>query len=263
MFQKKEPDRIKQNISAAAHTTSDSSYETAANSSTPSRKEEKGGAPEKKRCDLTWVIPIVIALLIINIFYLTKNRDAETSDRELAGVVYARKDIPAHTYISPDDIEIYFVTIRTDSALIPADSYDSIYYLPQDGFYVCNSLKSREIVRATDITTDDPEIAKYSGNDYLLTSIEVKKFSNACNGKIRAGDIINIYAGTDTNEKDLKLIAENVYVTDTVDRYGNPTSDDDLAVSFTIRVTPNEITKINAAISNGNIQMYLHDKKAL
>lgn len=262
MFQKKEPDRIKQNTSAAASISSDSSSETVTPSSAPSRKEEKGGAPEKKR-DLTWVIPIIIALLIINIFYLTKNRDAETSDRALAGVVYARKDIPAHTYISSDDIEIYFVTIRTDSALIPADSYESIYYLPQDGFYLCNNLKSREIVRATDITVHDPEIAKYSDNDYLLTSIEVKKFSNACNGKIRAGDFVNIYAEADTNERDLKLIAENVYVTDTVDRYGNPTSDDDLAVSFTIRVTPNEITKINAAISNGNIQMYLHDKKAL
>lgn len=56
----------------------------------------------------------------------------------------------------------------------------------------------------------------------------------------------------------LTLMAENVYVADVYDNSGNKvTLPEEIATSFTVYVTPEEVENINLAVVYGKVQMYL------
>ena len=76
------------------------------------------------------------------------------------------------------------------------------------------------------------------------------------NGRIREGDVIDIYAVDKTTDA-LTLYAQDVYVAAAYDSSGNElATDEGVAVAFTIWVKEAEVEKVNQAINFGEIQIY-------
>ena len=60
------------------------------------------------------------------------------------------------------------------------------------------------------------------------------------------------------------LMASDVYIEDVYDTSGNKISDEtSVATSFTVRVTAEEVPQINAAVSSGDILLYLKTDSCL
>ncbi|SHJ71904.1 hypothetical protein [Hespellia stercorisuis] len=112
------------------------------------------------------------------------------------------------------------------------------------------------MVLADDITKTDEVMDKYL-NGYQVTSFAAESFPGGVNGSLRKGDIVNVYA-LDPATEVLTLMAENVYVADVYDNAGNKVSTpEEIATSFTIYVTDEEVEQINLAVVYGGVQMYL------
>lgn len=67
---------------------------------------------------------------------------------------------------------------------------------------------------------------------------------------------MDVYA-VDPATEVLTLYAENVYVSEVYDSSGKKiTEDSEVATSFTVYVTPEEVESVNMAVVNGNVQLY-------
>ncbi len=112
------------------------------------------------------------------------------------------------------------------------------------------------MVLTDDIVTEDQVMDKYKSG-YEVTSFAAESFDDSVNGSLRKGDVVDVYAVDPATEM-LTLMAENVYVSEVYDNAGKKiTEDDEVATSFTVWVTPEEVESINTAVIYGGIQMYL------
>lgn len=107
-----------------------------------------------------------------------------------------------------------------------------------------------------DIAKTDEVMDKYK-DGYEVTSFAAESFPGGVNGSLRKGDIVNLYALDPATEL-LTLMAENVYVANVYDSSGNKISEpEEIATSFTVYVTKDEVEQINLAVVYGGVQMYL------
>ena len=112
------------------------------------------------------------------------------------------------------------------------------------------------MVLKEDILTKDMVMDKDKAG-YEVTSFAAESFDDSVNGSLRKGDIVDVYAKDPATEI-LTLMAENVYVSEVYDTAGKKiTEDDEVATSFTVWVTPEEVDNINTSVVYGGIQMYL------
>lgn len=112
-----------------------------------------------------------------------------------------------------------------------------------------------QMVLSGDISTTDAVMDKYKAG-YQVTSFNAMEFADGVNGSLRKGDIVDVYA-VDPATEVLTLYAENVYVSEVYDSSGKKiTEDSEVATSFTVYVTPEEVESVNMAVVNGNVQLY-------
>ena len=106
------------------------------------------------------------------------------------------------------------------------------------------------------IADEDAVLDKYK-DGYEITSFNAQEFADGVNGALRKGDIVDVYA-LDPAIKELVLMASDVYVADVYDNAGKKiTEPEEIATSFTVYVTDEEVAQINTAVSYGGIQLYL------
>ena len=157
--------------------------------------------------------------------------------------------------ISAADADKYFATISVELTAIPSTAYTSVSELP-DKFYIENVMAKNQMVMKDDISKSDPVMDKYKSG-YEVTSFAAESFDYSVNGSLRHGDVVDVYA-VDPATETLMLMAENVYVDEVYDNFGNKITDDEgVATSFTVWVTPEEVESINTAVVYGGIQIYL------
>lgn len=112
------------------------------------------------------------------------------------------------------------------------------------------------MVLRDDIAKTDEVMDKYL-TGYQITSFAAESFPGGVNGSLRKGDVVNVYAVDQATEL-LTLMAETVYVAEVYDNAGNKISTpEEIATSFTIYVTDDEVEQINLAVVYGGVQMYL------
>lgn len=170
-------------------------------------------------------------------------------------VVVAKEDLRVNAYVTPEEVDEYFTVKQIDASLVTESMVTKLSQLKEKAFYINAPVSAGEILYEQDIYATNAKLDKYLSG-YEVTSISVSNFDRAVNGKLREGDIIDIYA-VDQATDELTLYAEDVYVAAAIDSSGNELkTDEGSAVSFTIRVREEEKESINQAINFGEIQIY-------
>lgn len=201
------------------------------------------------------VIPALFAGIVSLLIYMAM--DNKAAEAQLKTQVVVMKDtVAANTYISEDEVSDYFEEVSVDLTAVPEAAYRNIKDLPEGGFYVESAMEASQMVLKDDVNKVTEAMAKYQ-NGYEVTSFAAESFDGGVNGSLRKGDIVDVYA-LDPATDMLTLMAENVYVAEGYDSSGNKVSEpEDIATSFTVYVTEDEVEQINNAVVYGNIQMYL------
>ncbi|MEF9839807.1 MAG: hypothetical protein RR791_02490 [Lachnospiraceae bacterium] len=201
------------------------------------------------------VIPALFAGVVSIVIYMAMENKAQEAQLKTQ-VVVMKEGVAVNTLITADQVDDYFEEKSVELTAVPESAYKSLSELPKDGFYVDNAMDKSQMVLKDDIAKTDEVMDKYQ-NGYEVTSFAAESFPGGVNGSLRKGDIVNLYALNPATEL-LTLMAENVYVANVYDSSGNKISEpEEIATSFTVYVTKDEVEQINLAVVYGGVQMYL------
>ena len=201
------------------------------------------------------VIPALFAGVVSIVIYMAMENKAQEAQLKTQ-VVVMKEGVAVNTLITADQVDDYFEVKSVELTAVPKSAYKSLSELPEDGFYVENAMDKSQMVLKDDIAKTDEVMDKYK-DGYEVTSFAAESFPGGVNGSLRKGDIVNLYALDPATEL-LTLMAENVYVANVYDSSGNKISEsEEIATSFTVYVTKDEVEQINLAVVYGGVQMYL------
>ena len=228
-------------------------------------KEEKKAKREERLKENKWaekgakiakvvVIPLLLASIMVCFLYIVV-RNNTLAENLKTDVVVATKEISKNTKISSDELGEYFKVIAVDKEVVTTRNYASFSELPDGSFYVTEELIKGQIIYESDIEVSDFVMDKYS-EEAVITSIDVSDFTNSVCGKVRYGDIIDIYA-VDPATDELTFVVGNIYVLEAYNSSGEAlTTKEGTAMAFNILVMPEEIALVNKAIAWEGIQIY-------
>lgn len=220
------------------------------------KKEKKGG--DGLSVVKTLVLPLLFAGIVVSAIYLVMEQ--KTAQEELkTTVVCMKENVAKNTFVKPDEIDKYFTVTKVDLTAVPETAYNSLSEFSKDGFYIEDTMVKSQMVLKDNIAGKDEVMDKYK-DGYEVTSFNTQDFADGVNGALRKGDIVDVYA-LDPATEELALMASDVYVSDVYDNAGKKISEpEEIATSFTVYVTEDEVEKINMAVCYGGIQMYLKTK---
>lgn len=211
-------------------------------------------APEKKEILGIVLVPLLLTVVLVGAIYLLMGKLSE-NEILLSDVVVAKDSLRVNAYITPEEVEQYFEIKQMDASLVTDATVTSLSDLKKTAFYVKVPVPAGKIMYVQDTVSTNATLDKYLSG-YEVTSICVSNFDRAVNGRIREGDVIDIYA-VDKATDELTLYAQDVYVAAAYDSSGNElATDEGVAVAFTIWVKEAEVEKVNQAINFGEIQIY-------
>ena len=203
----------------------------------------------------TLVLPLLFAGIVVCGIYLAMEQKAAREDLKTT-VVCMKENVAKNTFVKADEIDKYFTTTKVELAAVPSTAYKSLSELSQEGFYIEDAMVKSQMVCKDSIADEDAVLDKYK-DGYEITSFNAQEFADGVNGALRKGDIVDVYA-LDPAIKELVLMASDVYVADVYDNAGKKiTEPEEIATSFTVYVTDEEVAQINTAVSYGGIQLYL------
>ena len=220
-----------------------------------SKKEKK----EKKGLSvISLIIPFVLSIGLIAGLYVMIGSKTESAVDTIP-IMYASRNIEKNTYIKAEDYPNYFKVCETDVSLIPETAIQSAEILPEDGVYVRHAIVSNQMMLVSDLSDTDLVMGKYFENVYK-TSIACTTFKSSVSGRVRHGDIINVFA-KDPETKELVLLAKDVYVDSAYDANGAEcTEPTQVAVSFNVwAASDEEVRGLNLAVTYGDIQIYVSE----
>lgn len=220
-------------------------------------KQMKKGKGESKALSVikTLLIPAVFAAIIVCVLYVAVQNRAVQEELKTS-VVCMKENVKANTYVKADEIEKYFTTTSVELTAVPKTAVKSLSELGKDGFYIKDAMSSSQMVLSDNLADKDEVMDKYLSG-YEVTSFAAESFDGGVNGSLRKGDIVSVYAIDPATEM-LVLMADNVYIADVYDSSGNKVVEDsEIATSFTVYVTEEEVEQINKAVVYGGIQIYL------
>lgn len=203
----------------------------------------------------TLVIPAIIAAILVCVIYVAM--DSKATAKELkTEVVCMKVDVPKNTYVAYEEVSAYFEVLSVEMTAVSERAFKSLSELPKEGFYIENDMGKSQMVYKDDISTEDAIMDKYK-NGYEITSFAAQSFVGGVNGRLRRGDIVDVYAVDPTTDM-LVLMVEDVYIYEVYSNTGEAiTGADETATAFTVYVTPEEVEQMNMAVCFGGIQIYL------
>ena len=217
-------------------------------------KKKGKKAPEKKGILGIVLVPLLLTVVLVGVIYLLMGKLSE-NEILLSDVVVAKDSLRVNAYITPEEVEQHFEVKQMDASLVTDATVTSLSDLKKRAFYVKVPVPAGKILYVQDTLSTNATLDKYLSG-YEVTGICVSNFDRAVNGRIREGDVIDIYA-VDKTTDELTLYAEDVYVAAAYDSSGNElATDEGVAVAFTIWVKEAEVEKVNQAINFGEIQIY-------
>lgn len=189
----------------------DTSFQTLSTGSTPPTPKKKGLFGGLLGGGKTYFL-IAIGMAILAMFAVLSllGNAAERSTYYILGVNVAER-----TQITPDMLVAVETSVGTEpiNALAPAELVD-----PETGepLFALTPLKAGDVV-STSVVGPLPRIASTIPEDYVLASLAVDADA-AVAGKIRTGDVVDVYAVSDSESggKATKMVLYRVQVTDVV-----------------------------------------------
>lgn len=231
--------------------------EAAKKSGTKTKQKKKDSLSVFK----TLLLPLLFACIVVSaISFVTEQK--VTQKEEMATVVSMKADLDKNTFVKEEEYKKYFAVVQVDKEIIPQNAYPTLKSLPKEGFYLKDAMKKSQMVLKEDLVENNVRLEKYQ-DGYVLTSFDTPAFASSVNGSLRRGDLVDVYA-LDEATRAYVLMASDVYIEDVYDTSGNKISDEtSVATSFTVRVTAEEVPQINAAVSSGDILLYLKTDSCL
>lgn len=226
--------------------------ETAKKRGTKTKQKKKDSLSVFK----TLLLPLLFACIVVSaISFVTEQRGMQKE--EMATVVSMKADLDKNTFVKEEEYKKYFAVVQVDKEIVPQNAYPTLKSLPKEGSYLKDAMKKSQMVLKEDLVENNAGMEKYQ-NGYVLTSFDTPAFVSSVNGcSLRRGDLVDVYA-LDEATRAYVLMASDVYIEDVYDTSGNKISDEtSVATSFTVRVTAEEVPQINAAVSSGDIFLYL------
>lgn len=224
-------------------------------------KKAKGKEPKRESQTAftikSLVVPFILAAVVVCLIYIVVQKGTE-SKIVTSTAVCAVKDIQKNSIIEKDKVSDYLAEVTMDATLIPENAYQLLAELPDGSFYIENTMTKNQMVMPDDVASKDEIMDKYVEGT-TKTSFAVDAFDNSISGRVRSGDVVNVFAVDPTTEN-LTLMLSDVYVEQAYDSSGVVVDADGTAVTFTVRVAPDEIEAMNNAIAYGGIHLYLSDK---
>ena len=224
-------------------------------------KKAKGKEPKRESQTAftikSLVVPFILAAVVVCLIYIVVQKGTE-SKIVTSTAVCAVKDIQKNSIIEKDKVSDYLAEVTMDATLIPENAYQLLAELPDGSFYIENTMTKNQMVMPDDVASKDEIMDKYVAGT-TKTSFAVDAFDNSISGRVRSGDVVNVFAVDPTTEN-LTLMLSDVYVEQAYDSSGVVVDADGTAVTFTVRVAPDEIEAMNNAIAYGGIHLYLSDK---
>ena len=231
------------------------------------RKAKKKQRIEEGRCGITGkiikviklaLLPAILSGIIVCGIYLSFENQVKAES--LKGTVLVMKqDVAPNTLVKADDRPKLFEEVKVELAAIPESAFKSVQDLPKEEFYLDQAMAKNQMLMKDDVTTKDMVMDKYK-KGYEITSFKAEAFEDSVNGSLRKGDIVDVFA-LDPATEQLTLMLTDVYISEVYDNSGKlVTEDSQVATSFTVWVTPEEVESLNTAIVYGGVQMYLKVK---
>lgn len=222
------------------------------------RKEQRKGNGKRITAVKAVLLPLILTIIIVCLIYIFMKNKAITEEIK-SPVLIAGTDIPANTFVKPEEAGNYFKQIMVNADIVSDFTFHQISELPEDGFYVENALKMKQMLLMDDIATNDEIMDKY-GEDREETSFSIEYASQGLNGRLRKGDIVDVYA-LDPETDQMLCMVKDVYIVEVFDGASNPLkATDGVAVGFNVLVSPDEIESLNKAIACGGIRLYLQNE---
>lgn len=224
------------------------------------KKEKKKNAKKEKKglSVIAFIIPFFLSIALIAGLYILIGSKTESAVDTIP-IMYASCDIEKNTYIKAEDYPKYFKVCETDVSLIPVTAIQDAAVLPEDGVYVRHAIVNNQMMLVSDLSDTDLVMGKYFDTVYK-TSIACTTFKSSVSGRVRHGDIINVYA-KEPETKELVLLAKDVFVESAYDANGAECTDPaQVAVSFNVwAANEEEVRGLNLAVTYGDIQIYVSE----
>lgn len=183
-----------------------------------------------------------VALIYINSKIIGNDDSVET--------VVAVKDIAHNTEITKQNINEYFKIEKVSSSLVTDKTLKTLDNLA--GKYVSADLIYENAPVNSQMFSSKKDIIESYTNPVRM-SFNVGSFSDAVCGRIRSGDIVDIYGVTSSKSQD---ILKSAYVEDVYDSSGNKISNSDSttsATAFTVVIESGEENKLLEMLKNSKV----------
>ena len=102
------------------------------------------------------VLPLLFAGIVVCAIYLAMQQKQAQDDLKTT-VVCMKEDVAANTYVSVDDIDKYFTTVKVQLEAVPENAIKSVGELSKDGFYIEDAMKKSQMVLTDNLASKDEE----------------------------------------------------------------------------------------------------------
>lgn len=128
------------------------------------------------------VLPLLFAGIVVCAIYLAMQQKQAQDDLKTT-VVCMKEDVAANTYVSVDDIDKYFTTVKVQLEAVPENAIKSVGELSKDGFYIEDAMKKSQMVLTDNLASKDEVMDKYLSG-YEVTSFDAQNFADGVNGSL-------------------------------------------------------------------------------
>lgn len=174
------------------------------------------------------------------------------SDKDIDTAVVAKKEVKAGTYIDDSNRNEYFTEETIDAKLVSGQTLQSVDDI--EGQATVDIAVGEPVTKSRFSNT--AQISKDIENP-ILTSFGVDNASNAVNGGVRRGDIVNVVIVDTTDPTGSgKVILKNAYIVQAYDSNYAVISDGDTtsqALYFSVYIDESEVGQFTKEISDNTV----------
>lgn len=201
------------------------------------------------------IISIVVFVILISV------QDSMIKEIETTTIVVAKKDIPKNTEIELKKINDYFVEMEIPKYNVVKKTFANVKEITNNKKYkdsvliITEEISANEQLQKKHITTENSPLKTL--DEPVEIGFEVKGFGYGVGGRIRKGDIIDIFVVNSVTGIE-ECIASDIYVCKALDSTGveiNIEDKETLAIAFNVLVESNYKDEFVVGLEKGTIRL--------
>lgn len=202
------------------------------------------------------IISIVVFIILISV------QDSMIKEVETTSIVVAKKDIPKNTEIKLEKFNDYFVEMEIPKYNVIEETFINVKEITKDKKFknvsviiTTEEISANEQLQKKHITTENSPIKTI--DNPVEIGFEVSGFGYGVGGRIRKGDIIDIFV-VDSSTGIEDTVGADIYVSKVMDSTGVEIDIEDketLATAFNVIVESSDSNEFVAGLEKGAIRL--------